>query len=140
VMFMIGEDIIEYLQTLSKRLVFLENHAEWWTIENGDHTFEAVFLPRTDPLPKEPSMALPRFISAQGKDQTVVAMVYPDSRGEGYGLSRHNDNKCMDFTTLESENDVHFAHARGFVSKTSATEPERLKQLLATAFVGDNAG
>ena len=45
----------------------------------------------------------------------------------------------MDFTNLESEDDVHFAHARGFVSKTSATEPDRLKQLLATAFVGDRA-
>ena len=137
VMSMVGEDLVEYLQTLSDRLVFLEKHAEWWTIESGDDSFEVVYLPRTDPLPKEPSMALPRYISKQGKDQSVIAMVYPDSRGDGYGLSRHNDNKCMDFTNLESEDDVHFAHARGFVSKTSATEPERLKQLLAAAFVGD---
>lgn len=133
VMCMVGEDIIEYLQTLSERLIYLGQHCEWWTIENGEHSFEAVFLPRTDPLPKDPSMALPRFIAEQGKDQSVIAMVYPDSRGDGYGLSRHNDNKKMDFSPLESESDVHFAHARGFVAKTTATDPLRLKELLATA-------
>jgi len=30
---------------------------------------------------------------------------------------------------------VHFAHARGFVAKTSATEKERLKELLRAAWV-----
>lgn len=131
VMSMVGEDLVEYLKTLGERLVYLGEHCEWWTIENGEDSFEVVFLPRTDPLPKEPSMALPRFISQQGKDESVIAMVYPDSRGDGYGLSRHNDNKKMEFTALESEPDVHFAHARGFVAKTSATDPTRLKEMLA---------
>ena len=138
VMRMVGEDLVEYLQTLSERLLFLKQHIEWWTINIGDHSFDVAFLPRTEPLPKDPSMALPRFISEQGKDDAVIAMVYPDSRGEGYGLSRHKDNKRMDFTALESEDDVHFAHARGFVAKSTATEPERLKQLLASAFVSEN--
>ncbi len=135
VMSMVGEDLVEYLKTLSERLVYLDQHCEWWTIENGEHSFEAVFLPRTDPLPKDPSMAMQRFISQQGKDQSVIAMVYPDSRGDGYGLSRHNDNKKMEFTALESEPDVHFAHARGFVAKTSATDPARLKEMLAASYL-----
>ncbi len=34
-----------------------------------------------------------------------------------------------------SEPDVHFAHARGFVAKTSAADPLRLSQLLEAARV-----
>ena len=36
---------------------------------------------------------------------------------------------------IDEEDDVHFAHARGFVAKTSATEKERLKELLRAAWV-----
>ena len=37
------------------------------------------------------------------------------------------------FTRIDGAEDVHFAHARGFVAKTSATDPERLKALLLEA-------
>jgi hypothetical protein len=57
-------------------------------------------------------------------------MVYPDRRGNGYGLSRHNDHPGLDFTRIEKHDDVHFAHARGFVAKTPATNPDRLRELL----------
>ncbi|MFP4542411.1 MAG: hypothetical protein ACLFR7_12355, partial [Opitutales bacterium] len=57
----------------------------------------------------------------------------PDRRGEGYGLSRHNDDPRLDFTRVAAEPDVHFAHARGFVAKTSATIPERLRALVERA-------
>lgn len=134
VMCMVGEDILEYIKMLSDRLHYLEKNCQWWTIENGDQSFEAIFLPRTAPLPKNPSMALPRFISEQGKNDSTLAMIYPDSRGDGYGLSRHNDTQKMDFTALESQADVHFAHKSGFVAKTTAAEPERLKELLALAY------
>ena len=62
-------------------------------------------------------------------------MVYPDRRGNGYGLSRHNDNLSIDFTRIADSEDVHFAHARGFVAKTSATDPARLRELLALAYL-----
>ncbi|MCF6312407.1 MAG: MYG1 family protein [Verrucomicrobiales bacterium] len=134
VMRMVGEDIIEYIKMLSDRLLYLEEHCQWWTIGNGDQSFEAIFLPRTDPLPQNPSMALPRFINEQGKDHSTLAMIYPDSRGDGYGLSRHNDNLKMDFTAIENQSDVHFAHKGGFVAKSTATDPQRLKELLALAY------
>jgi hypothetical protein len=63
----------------------------------------------------------------------MVALVYPDRRGDGYGLSRYRDHQAVNFSQIEAEEDVHFAHARGFVAKSSATEIERLKELLKLA-------
>jgi hypothetical protein len=40
----------------------------------------------------------------------------------------------MDFTRIKDESDVHFAHAAGFVAKSSATSPDRLKELVAKSF------
>jgi len=57
-------------------------------------------------------------------------MVYPDRRGDGYALSTYNDRSRFDFAELDQQDDVHFAHARGFVAKTTATDPERLRELL----------
>ena len=123
---MIGEDLVEYITSLRERLDFVAKRAEVW--EFGD--FKALFMPRTDPLPDEPSAGLGRYIEQQGLGSEVLAMVYPDRRGEGYGMRRFNDDKRMDFTQLKDEPDVHFTHAQGFIAKTSANKPERLKELL----------
>ena len=74
-----------------------------------------------------------RYIVEQGLNERVVATVSPDRRGIGYGLSRHRDNPALDFTRLSDEPDVHFAHKRGFVAKSSATDPQRLRELLRLA-------
>ena len=62
-------------------------------------------------------------------------MVYPDRRGEGYDISRYDDHPALDFSRVQDEPDVHFAHASGFVCKTSATEEERLKALILGAWM-----
>lgn len=136
VMRMVGEDLLTYLKSLRARLTEIGQIAEWWTLSDDDDKLEALFIPRTDPLPDEPSFGLGRYIEENGKEESVIAMVYPDRRGNGYGISRFNDDQRMDFTRVTGEEDVHFAHARGFVAKTSATEPERLQQLLRQAFCG----
>ena len=92
-------------------------------------------MPRTEPMPEEPSSGLPRFIEGHPDGADVVGQVYPDRRGAGYGLSRHNDHPGLDFTRIEDCGDVHFAHARGFVAKTSASDPARLRELLALAWI-----
>lgn len=135
VMRMVGEDLLAYLQSLRARLTEIGEQAQWWQISDGKDCLEALFLPRTDPLPDEPSFGLGRYIEEQGKQENVIAMVYPDRRGSGYGISRFNDDQRMDFTRVTDEDDVHFAHVRGFVAKTSATDPQRLQQLLAKALV-----
>jgi hypothetical protein len=128
----IGQDLIDYLRSLRQRLDFIHGHAEIWSV--GGH--EILFLPRTEPVPDEPSAAIPRYLETIGKEQDVVALVYPDRRGGGYGLSRHNDHPAFDFTRIATEADVHFAHARGFVAKTSAADVARLRDLLEAARVG----
>ena len=45
------------------------------------------------------------------------------------------DDPSYDFTRIEKEPDVHFAHARGFVAKTSAAQIDRVKELLGLARV-----
>ncbi len=127
----IGEDLLEYVRSLRQRLDFVAAHAELWTV--GDS--EVLFLPRTEPMSDEPSSGLGRHLEAIGKSKEVAALVYPDRRGSGYGLSRHNDDPRFDFTRIEGEADVHFAHARGFVAKTSAADLGRLRELLALARV-----
>ena len=64
------------------------------------------------------------------RDDVVGAIVYPDRRGAGYGISRYEDDPRLDFSQVEGEPDVHFAHKSGFMCKTSATAPERLRELM----------
>ncbi len=127
----IGQDLLDYLRELRSRLDFVAKNAEIWSI--ADH--EILFLPRTEPIPDEPSSGIARYLESIGKSSSIAALVYPDRRGSGYGLSRHNDDPRYDFTRIEKEPDVHFAHARGFVAKTSAAEIDRIKELLAIAKV-----
>ncbi len=137
VMRMIGEDLLNYINNLRERLNFISAHAEVWDMEVDHSEFQVFFMPRTDPLPGEPSMGLGRYIESHGLEGSVVAMVYPDRRGEGYGLSRFNDDLRMNFCRIEGEPDVHFTHKQGFVAKVSATDPERLRRLVAAAWVGN---
>ncbi len=135
IMGMVGEDLLGYIEGMKRRLEEIEIQAEWWTVEGPHGSFEVLFLERGDSMPSEPSAGLGRYIEQQGKTDSVVAMVYPDRRGSGYGLSRFNDSPTHDFSRIEDCDDVHFAHARGFVAKSSATDPARLRELLALAQV-----
>ncbi|MEM9158346.1 MAG: MYG1 family protein [Verrucomicrobiota bacterium] len=131
IMQIVGQDLLEYVEQMKARLVFIEKHAQIWEVENR----KFIFLPRTDPLPAEPSAGLGRYVFTKGLESEVIGMIYPDRRSEGYGLSRYDDSKALDFTQIDSETDVHFAHRAGFVAKTTATDKTRLKQLLAKALV-----
>ena len=133
---LVGEDLLEYLRVVRERLDFVAQHAERWSIAAGVQRIEAIFLPRTEPLADEPSVAVENFIRAQGLEQEITAIVYPDRRGAGYGIGRFEDHPSLDFSRLEGEADVHFAHKSGFMCKTSATNPDRLKALVVGAFLG----
>jgi len=131
---MVGEDLLEYLRVVRERLDSVTRHAQRWSIEHEGTTIEAVFLPRTDPPVDEPSAAVADYIRAMELEQTVAATVYPDRRGDGYGIGRYEDHPGLDFARVEAEPDVHFAHKSGFMCKTSATEPARLRALIAGAW------
>ncbi len=129
-MHMIGKDLVEHITGLNKRLNFIAKHSEIWKFDG----FKALFMPRTDPLPKEPSIGLGRYIKQQSIESEVLATIYPDRRGQGYGMRRFNDDLRMDFTKLADEEDVHFTHTRGFIAKTSVTDIKRLKSMVKQAY------
>ena len=132
---MIGNDLLYYLKSMRERIQLLEEHLHFWEMEKNGERFQAVFLPRIDSALDDPSGAMSRYLRSLGMEQDIVAMIYPDRRGNGYGLSRHNDNPRLDFTLIQQEEDVHFAHPRGFVAKTSATNIDRLRELLHTSWI-----
>lgn len=133
IMRMIGEDLLDYVRSLRARLDFIARHAEVWTLDLADAPAKILFLPRTDPLPEEPSMGIDRYIEAQGLAAEIVATVVPDRRSAGYGLARFQDHPRLDFSRLAQAPGVHFAHARGFVAKSSLTAPTDLRALLLLA-------
>lgn len=130
----VGEDLLTYLQQARERINFVAKHAEEWSILCGGEKCTAVFLPRTDPPAEEPSTALANYVRAEKAEGEIAAMVYPDRRGEGYGIGRYEDHPALDFSKVENESDVHFAHKSGFMCKTSATDPARLQELISLSW------
>ena len=135
IMRLIGDDLLTYVRSLRQRLDFIARHAELWPLDSSSDSACALFLPRTDPLPEDPTAGLDRHIANQGLNTRVIGTIAPDRRSGGYGLARHRDNQRLDFTRIAGEPDVHFAHARGFVAKTSATDPQRLLALLRLSLI-----
>lgn len=130
----VGEDLLEYLRMARAQIDFTAKHVERWAIPHGKQVIQALFLPRTDPAADEPSAAIASYIRAEGLQSSIAAMVYPDRRGEGYGIGRYEDHPRLDFSRVKGEPDVHFAHESGFMCKTSATDQGRLRELITQAW------
>ncbi len=133
VMKMIGEDLIYYLKSMKSRIEYLSEHLQIWNLEREGEHLKVAFLPREEVMPDEPSAGIPRYL--QINEIEVHALIYPDRRGGGYGLSRNHDYQGLEFTRVDHCSDVHFAHARGFIAKTSALDPERLRELINQSWV-----
>ncbi|CAN5526982.1 hypothetical protein BH09VER1_BH09VER1_22720 [soil metagenome] len=134
VMRMVGSDLLDYVKSLRERLDFLAANTVVWELEASGGPLRVLFLPRTEPLPEDASSGMDRYAESLGIE--IAGLIYPDRRGTGYGLSRYNDDARLDFTRISTEADVHFAHARGFVAKTSASDVSRLKTLMLSAWLG----
>ncbi|MEC8333552.1 MAG: MYG1 family protein [Verrucomicrobiota bacterium] len=130
IMHMIGEDLVNYVTSLRTRLDFVAQNAVVWDLDN----FKVLFMPRTDPLSDETCLGLGYHIERLGLENEVLALVYPDSRGKGYGMRRYKDDTSMEFTLISDEPDVHFTHVRGFIAKTSSTDQARLRELLMLSY------
>ncbi|TWU57660.1 MYG1 family protein [Rubripirellula reticaptiva] len=133
VMCMVGEDIVNYLKTLRQRLDYLKEHGQYWTIETDGEPIGALFLEKSDAISGDPSFGIHAFIESEGKENEIQALVYPDRRGSGYGLTRYNDSQRLNFSQIESHDEVRFAHKHGFVAKVSTTDPAKLRELLKLA-------
>ena len=131
---MVGDDLLEHLHVARERLDFVAERAKRWSVPSGDDVVEVVFLPRSDDDVDEPSAMVGSYIRAEKLEKVVAAIVYPDRRGDGYGIGRYEDHPCLDFSRVEQQPDVRFAHKSGFMCKTDASDPERLKELVAMAW------
>lgn len=129
----VGQDLVDCLGQLRQRLEFIAEHHQIWELQGAGGSFKVLFLPRTEPLPDDPSAGIGRFIESLGPDSGVIGLIAPDGRGSGYGLKRHQDDPRLEFTRIGDCEDVHFAHKRGFIAKSSATEPSRLRELMQIA-------
>ena len=134
VMRWVGMDLIGYLKSLREKLNEIARVSEIWKIGEGAESFRVLFLPRSENVADDASAGLARYAAGLPEETKVVGMVYPDRRGGGYALARYNDHPGFDFTRISSEPDVHFAHARGFVAKSSATDAGRVRELLAMSW------
>ncbi|MGJ8678177.1 MAG: MYG1 family protein [Akkermansiaceae bacterium] len=127
---MIGEDLVSYLEGVREKINFVTQHVQRWEVVTEGESFSVLYMPRVEAGTEDVSGGLTRYIFMNKLEHEIVATVLPDSRGDGYGIARFNDYPRLDFTRVENEADVHFAHKSGFLCKTSATEPLRLKELL----------
>jgi len=135
VMKMMGTDLVQYVTGLRGRINQVAKIEEFWDLGQGEDMMKVAFVPRTEPEVEEASGGLAWRIKELGLEEEVVAMVYPDSRGGGYGMRRYDDNLALDFSQLSEQPDVHFTHNRGFIAKTSSSEVSRLKELVLLAKV-----
>ncbi|MDA7790644.1 MYG1 family protein [Opitutales bacterium] len=138
VMQMIGKELVEYITGLRGRIDEVSKIEEVWDLKHGDEEFKVIFAPRTDPSIEEVSGALGWRVKELGLEDEVYVMVYPDGRGQGYGMKRFNDREEVDFSRIEKESDVRFAHARGFIAKVEAVGFDRLKELIMKSIVKNN--
>ena len=131
---MIGEELLQYIRNLRTRIEEVARVAEVWELHHSEDSFKVMFVPRNQNQIEEVSGAMGWHIKELGLEEDVVAMVYPDSRGEGYGMKRFNDCSEMDFSKIANDPRVRFAHARGFIAKLEPVEVDELKQLLFKAY------
>ena len=134
VMRMIGRDLVEFITNLRSQLNEVSQFTEVWNLKKDKNEFKVLFLPRISSLPEGASDVLGYQVRALGLEEEIIAVLSPDSRGQGYGMRRFNDDARMDFSKVEGEADVHFAHARGFIAKTSAVDKERLQEMLIQSY------
>ena len=134
VMRMIGRDLVEFITNLRSKLNEVSQFTEVWNLKKDKDEFKVLFLPRISSLPEGASDVLGYQVRALGLEEEIIAVLSPDSRGQGYGMRRFNDDARMDFSKVEGEVDVHFAHARGFIAKTSAVDKERLQEMLIQSY------
>ena len=134
VMRMIGRDLVEFITNLRSKLNEVSQFTEVWNLKKDKDEFKVLFLPRISSLPEGASDVLGYQVRALGLEEEIIAVLSPDSRGQGYGMRRFNDDARMDFSKVEGEADVHFAHARGFIAKTSAMDKERLQEMLIQSY------
>ena len=135
VMRMIGQQLLDYLTGLRGRIDAVKQIEEVWELGTEQNPCKVIYAPRMNPMIEEVSGAMAWRVKELGLEEEVLATVYPDGRGEGYGLKRFNDRPEVDFSRIEQEPEVRFAHTRGFIAKVEPVSVDRLKELVLASLI-----
>ena len=116
-----GQNVIKGARSLSSQFEFWTN-SEKCIVKN-----KIVLIGLTND-----STGLQRY-SSRMDPPAEIAVTY-DGRGEGWRLGRVNDAKGVDFSKLEDDEKIKFAHKTGFIAKTKQRIPvNEVMKLVETA-------
>lgn len=109
----LGEYLLEGLTKIRDRMDRLDREARFFQVKSKQ-VIDLRAISRTE----QPTLGVETWCKKRQHDPAVS--VSQDDRGEGLALYRRNDAPGVDFSRLEKEPQVHFAHPQGFIAKTVA--------------------
>lgn len=130
-MYELGSEKLRYLRDVEWRLRNLLSFGRWH--ELGDVTvFDATHVdPKADP-----TMGLELFLQDQPQEAAVTLTRENPDRGDGFVLFRRNDHPRIDFSRVEKDPRVRFAHKQGFLAATEGgLETWQLLDIVTNAIV-----
>jgi len=120
----IGTELLNTLEMFTGRWQQLSDSLTTTSVNGNEIVFSLGILGDNDP-----SFALSAYV--EENHPNAVATITHDDRGDGYCLFRLNDSSKIDFSKIENDEHVLFAHKNGFVAKTHTTiSNEKLIELL----------
>jgi hypothetical protein len=127
----VGQDLLDDLQLVRERIKFAKQNVEHWSIPCGDEKIQALYLSK-EAGAKCPGGTFGIFRLLGGEN--IAVHIFPDNRSNGMSLFRVEDHPRVDFSSLEGEEKVFFAHPGGFIAKVDSNEPARLRELVVKAW------
>lgn len=109
----IGDSSMGYLHEVTRRLVQLKDNAKFETLGNVKIMVNDHIAPS-----EHPALGVELFLRREKLEGEIDVVVSQDEREPGLSLFRRNDSKKIDFSKIEKEPGVRFAHKIGFVAKT----------------------
>ena len=119
----IGKQVLLELCEFSKQLEVGRNCVRCVSV--GD--VSGIVIPET--VPSKVSDA----IRAEQGGKAIAFLIGPDDRGDGLFLFRYDDDPRLDFTLVEGDENVTFAHKGGFIAKTVSKDMDIAMSLVERA-------
>lgn len=111
---MIGEEKLNYYRDVRERLGFLGRRAQFYEVA-GFHVCDVRMISKD----ANPVLGLEIFLKSIQHDVPVT--ITRDQRSNGISLFRRNDDPRLDFSKIEGEEGVSFAHKGGFLAIIDAS-------------------
>ena len=123
-MITIGSDLLKTLEQFTARWKLLSETLKTFKVDDNEIVLSLDVEGNDDP-----TFALNAYIHEHHPN--AIATVTFDDRGEGFCLYRLNDSSKIDFSQIESHEQILFAHKNGFVAKTKfALDLDELRTII----------